>query len=575
MTSRPPRLLRAPRRETLVVIVLTLLGAALRLWSPGRLGLVHFDEGIYALAGLWSLSPSGLAGLDPTVISYAPPGFPVLVGLSYLVFGVNDFAAILVSISAGTLTIPVAAWLSRRTFGPGAGGAAAAFTALSGPHIAFSRMALTDASFLLCWLAAAGMGQRFLERPDAGRAVCLGLAVGLAQLLKYNGWISGAVVAAGAVVWLLLHPDQRRTRSNAATWGWGLFAVLVAAVVYWPWFAFVDSHGGYSALLAHQRSYLGSLSSWAGHWSVQLAQQQFLSGGPVWVGATGLVAALAMAISTGDWEQERRLLPRVLVEIAGLSALYSIFGSSWWIALVWTLAALTKSRGLSIKPPVLVCVGWAALSALTPFYHPYARLWLPIDAFGWLLMGGAFVSIRSKIEVAGRGCRWTWNTATDPLPWFTLSCVLLAVISSNVPTKQQTMPVLGPSDSLRRATQTILGELPRDMKVLNAYARPPLVYYMALAGGVAVHRQPDLAHLLEPDGSTPWALLDLAMIRQQYSSEQDLDRLLAGWSLVREIPTALNPPTLLDIDPAAARGATVNASAPLRLLRRKRMEAIR
>ena len=51
--------------------------------------------------------------------------FRCLVGLSYLVLGVGDLAAILVSIGAGTLTIPVAAWLSRRTFGPGAGAAAA------------------------------------------------------------------------------------------------------------------------------------------------------------------------------------------------------------------------------------------------------------------------------------------------------------------------------------------------------------------------------------------------------------------------------------------------------------------
>ena len=87
MTSKPPRLDSGLPREILVVIALTLLGAVLRLWSPGRLGLVHFDEGIYALAGLWSLSPRGLAGIDPTVIAYAPPGFPFLVGLSYLVFG--------------------------------------------------------------------------------------------------------------------------------------------------------------------------------------------------------------------------------------------------------------------------------------------------------------------------------------------------------------------------------------------------------------------------------------------------------------------------------------------------------
>ena len=40
---------------------LTVAGGLLRLWSLGRLGLVHFDEGIYAMAGTWVLSPRGLA----------------------------------------------------------------------------------------------------------------------------------------------------------------------------------------------------------------------------------------------------------------------------------------------------------------------------------------------------------------------------------------------------------------------------------------------------------------------------------------------------------------------------------
>jgi dolichyl-phosphate-mannose-protein mannosyltransferase len=575
MTVKPPRLDSAPRRETLVVIALTLVGAVIRLWSPGRLGLIHFDEGIYALAGLWSLSPRGLAEIDPTIISYAPPGFPVLVGLSYLMFGVNDFAAILVSIGAGTLTIPLAAWLSWRTFGPGAGGAAAAFTALSGPHIAFSRMALTDASFLLFWLAAIGMGQRFLDRPNPARALLLGLAVGISQLFKYNGWISGAIVAASAVVWLLFHPCERRTRPMAATWGWGLCAAIVAAIVYWPWFAFVDSHGGYSALLAHQRSYLGGLSSWPGHWSLQLAQSRFLSGRAVWLVLTGVSAALAMSISHGDVALGNRLLPRVLVAALGLTALCLLPAFTWCVPLAWIFMEILRQRGPSTKASNLLCTGLVFLSVMTPFYHPYARLWLPIEAFGWLLMGGVLVGLRASVEVAGRGARWTWASSTDPLPWFTLSCLLAALISSKLQPGQQRLPSLGPSDSLRQAAQTIKGELPRDVRDLNAYTRPPLAYYMALGGSVTVHRQPDIAHLLATGNTAPWALLDLALIRQQNTSEQDLDRLLAGWTLVREIPTTLNPPTLLDIEPAAARGALIDASAPLRLLRRKQREAVR
>src|SRR5262249_9638070 len=123
-------------REWLVISALTVAGAILRAWAFPRLSLSHFDEGVYAFAGLWSLSRHGLLDLDPGVIAYAPPGFPILVGLSYLVFGVSDYAAIAVSVVAGIVTIPVVGWLGQRTFGPGAGAAAAAFAALAIVHVA-------------------------------------------------------------------------------------------------------------------------------------------------------------------------------------------------------------------------------------------------------------------------------------------------------------------------------------------------------------------------------------------------------------------------------------------------------
>ena len=159
------------RREWLVVAALTLVSAALRFWGLGKLGLTHFDEGIYAFAGLWSVTGNGI---DAMVIPYAPPGYPILIGLAYTVMGVSDVAPLLVAMVCGVLTVPVAAWLGRRTFGPGAGAAAAAFAALSMAHVAFSRKALTDAPFLLTWLLAIWLGARFLERPRLGRSIVFG-----------------------------------------------------------------------------------------------------------------------------------------------------------------------------------------------------------------------------------------------------------------------------------------------------------------------------------------------------------------------------------------------------------------
>ena len=83
---------------------------------------------------------------------------------------------------------------------------------------------------------------------------------------------------------------------TAATWAWGILAALIAALVYWPWFAFVQSHGGYAVLLAHQRGYLGGFAAWPGDLAAQLAQARALAGGQIWLTSAGLAAIAAILL---------------------------------------------------------------------------------------------------------------------------------------------------------------------------------------------------------------------------------------------------------------------------------------
>ena len=189
--------------------LLTLAGAVVRAWELPRLGLSHFDEGIYAIAGLWSVSPGGLTSFDPTLVPYAPPGFPILVGLPIWGWASVTWRR-LVSIRCGTLTIPAAAWLARRTFGSGAGAAAGALVAFSGFHVTFSRMALTDVSFLLCWFIGTHLRPAVSWNGPTCTAIALGLSVGLTQGFKYNGWLLGAFVVLAAGAW-----GSSWTRRNA------------------------------------------------------------------------------------------------------------------------------------------------------------------------------------------------------------------------------------------------------------------------------------------------------------------------------------------------------------------------
>lgn len=565
----------ATRREWIVVGALTGLAAIVRCWSIGRLGLQHFDEGIYALAGLWMLDPRGLAAIDPTVIPYAPAGFPLLIGVSYFVFGISDLAAIAVSVACGIATIPIVAWLSRRTFGPGAGAAAAALAAVAVPHVAFSRMALTDVPFLLAWLVSLGLGARLLERPGPGRAVVFGLAVGLAQNLKYNGWLAGVIVAVVVVLSLALDRGELRRKALKAL-GWGLLAGGIAAIVYWPWYRFVDHHGGYAALLAHHRRYVGGLASWWPQWRAQMDQAVALSGGPVWGLAAWSLAWSGWAIVVhGRTLRERT--PRALWVrlrmglIVGLVLLAALPNVSWWIALGALPWYLHDTR-----PGVrLVGVWWLLLTVLTPFYHPYARLWLPLHAAGWVVIG-AFACDLGRYE-------WPWFLRAEerkaavarPQPGrraaVACACLLLG-LGARFGLRPMAIPMQGfffPTDNLKTAVASLMAPPPRPgVYRLLLLARPAVRFYLATGATLTLPVQsvPNLAALLKNGIPGDGAIVDGALLVQDGDLEDELQLLTRERWIVLPGDSAdcrLGIPTLLDIDPAAAYEAQPVETLPV------------
>ena len=571
-----------------MVITLTAIGGLLRLWSFGRLGLSHFDEGIYAASGLWIFSRDGILGLDPSTIAYAPPGFPFLVGLSYFVLGAGDLPAILVSIVAGTLTIPAVAWLAHRTFGSGAGGVAAAFAALSAPTWRSRGWRVTDVSFLLAWVLALIQAQRFLERPGAVRALLLGAAVGLAQLFKYNGWLAGASVVVSAAVWLAFHPHDWRSRQSAATWGWGLVAALVAAGVYWPWFAFVQTNGGYGALLAHQRGYLGGFSAWPGHLAVQLAEARALSGGAVWLASAGLAAAAAILIvgfDKADRSHTSEIIVLVTLLVASLRATPDL---AWWVPLYWLPIFLYTGKIAISKPVVLLYTALLTLALLTPFYRPYARLWLPLHALECVFLGGVIGVLHSRIEAGMRTAQDRKGRSVR------LNSYVILIASSVIgfafsfhwmhafgagnreqpgfPPQNSALPaLLAPTDSLKLAATSLVKDLPKSVKTLRVLARPPLTFYLGQSAGFEIERQASLSELLRPSGAATWALLDTAHHPARQSTRGGARASSSYWLVDRVIPVSPSIAVLLDIDPSVASSDSAGAQVELRLLRPKRV----
>jgi 4-amino-4-deoxy-L-arabinose transferase-like glycosyltransferase len=547
-----------------LVAILTLVGAVLRLWNLPRLGLEHFDEGIYALSGLWIVKGQGLSGLDPVVISYAPPGFPVLVGLSYLLTfpwpGVTDLSAIVPALACGIVTVPIAAWVTSRTFGDSAGVAAAALAALSGPHVAFSRMALTDAPFLLAWLVTIGLCGRFLERPGIARAIALGLGVGLAQNLKYNGWLLGAITAGSVLATFVDRPGDL-----LRAFLYGLIAALVALLVYMPWILFVERHGGYAALMAHHRSYLRGPGAWLPQWSQQMSQSVALAGriagrltwaGIAWVLACAGAALAAPARPRSEPVTERlRRMQFRLTLLAGLGVMGLMPDLSWALGLL-ALPFLFRDERPAAR---LVAVWWLVMSLLTPFYHPYARLWLPLTAAGWVIVAGGISRASAEDWLMPLATPRSLGNGFPRVPNLVLATTmaLALCVVQHVRVQPRPLPrLLGPSDSLRQIAaefQQALGP-GRPVAFLG---RPSLDFYLRATGRTPLDLvlYPDWPALRRTTHSR--AIVDEVVVSPLEDPRVDVRKWLAEHlQVTRSSDDVLNGPTLLDIDPVAAYGSS-------------------
>lgn len=535
------------RAEWCWVALMTLVGAVLRLWSLDRLGLTHFDEGMYAMAAFWVTLPRGLAEIDPAAALYAPPGFVALAGLGYMLAGFADLVPIGVSILAGIAAVPLAGLLARRAFGPGAGASAAALAAVSGAHLAFSRMALTDALFLDAWMIVMAAGLRFLRRPGVGPALGLGLAVGLAQNVKYNGGLAGLIVGlAAAGPWIVTAGKRRAGRELTLLIG----AALVAVVLYVPWVIYVEQHVGYARLAAHQRSYAGRLADWPRHLRTQLGQSVALSGGPRWGVAAGSLAVLGAGAATGrgaGWPRRAAIFTGTVGALAVLPTL------PWWLGIAWAPRLI---RGEDAGRRLVGC--WlAGASAITAMYHPYARLWLPLHAAGWVVAAGA-ISGLLRPGGAGPGRR----TLALAVLLATAQCWLVRPRPTPLP------GLLGPTDSFpAHLSEASPDPATTDVGTLLLLARPHANFYLSMGGRVPFRKMSGLAQLIEEAGPGQWALVDDVMLRQEGDLDAARRRILERYEPVGGWTETLSPPTLLDVAPEAAFGQVGARSSRWTLMR--------
>ncbi|MEW6746272.1 MAG: glycosyltransferase family 39 protein [Planctomycetota bacterium] len=310
------------------VAVLT-LAAWLRLAGLNEQGLQHWDEGAHT-AGPLQIGPYER---DTIVPFYAPPLFPGLVGLTFRLFGVSDTVAILTAGLFGWLSIAAVGLFAARLFGATAGLLTAFFVATAEYHIAYCRIALTDAPYLLCFVLALYLFHCAIARSRGVLFVLAGFVSGLALLLKYHGFLPFAMA--------------------------GLYMLIAALATWWR----QGGRAGISALGKVVRASFWAALGFAGpaiflvfYIDTTVGLERYAENRSQWMpGVAGWAfkaSALYMARAFSEW------LPPALLALGALGVIAA-------------LRRPTKAIGY------LAC--WLIPFALAvPFYKNYPRLLLPL-----------------------------------------------------------------------------------------------------------------------------------------------------------------------------------------------------
>lgn len=224
------RLKRDMAWEWVTVIIILLLGFAIRLWELENAVHKFIDELNFGSVVLYFEGDDNIKLLHPSI-----RGFPALYAYwqhwGVGAYGRDLFTLRIVSVVIGTLTLPAVYWLGRELFDKYTGLIAAALLAAFPPHIQYSRLGLNniaDPLFGVLALAAMSHAVKSQKRRDyAISGVCLGLTH-----YFYEG--GKLLYTPLMVTWIILGLVLWRQRPSLQGLGIALLAfVVVAAPIYY------------------------------------------------------------------------------------------------------------------------------------------------------------------------------------------------------------------------------------------------------------------------------------------------------------------------------------------------------
>lgn len=461
-----------------VLGMILFIGVVLRCAVSHRLGLWHFDEGIYALSGQW---PFQLDGTSPFYVNhhyYAPSLLPGLIGISFYFLGIEDLSAIAVSQVSGCILILVTYWIASRWYDRSTALIAASLAMFSEMHIIYSRMALTDSLLVTCFVISLVCISEMLSQCRYQWSIASGIAVALAWNTKYNGWLPLFFGLFGFVPTIFRNISQILPLLKY----WCL-ATGLAVLGYLPWYLYISQQpGGYTALINHHQGYLVGWQGWLSSLNEHVNHLKSMHSG---LSVTGLAVTCFVIPLQAKVLTIKRLILSGLVCIAiyaigsQTNALYLLFLFSI-SALAIPLIEKRIGKGPLEHPTILtdhpgpwIHIGWVlGLLILTPLYTPYPRLtlaWLP----GIWIAAGKFISFISHRLIAPETGAVEISSSRRLPMVLLLTLIFVSLIVAN----NRSWLFWAPTNHIQKAARQLDSVLPPESRIY-IYAEPSLLFYL-------------------------------------------------------------------------------------------------
>jgi 4-amino-4-deoxy-L-arabinose transferase-like glycosyltransferase len=462
--------------EHSAIVVLSLVALLLRAWKLSSLGLSHFDEGVYANSGFWSLHSFFGPGLDPWQKLFSPPGYFGLVGLLYRLAGhPSEILAIGINLAAGTATVPLVYWIGRRWFSRAVGIFSAVVVAGGEFQIAYSRTALTDTLFSFLFLLSLALIAISLERQRWLLAMLAGLAVGASWNVKYHGWLILAIALLAIVIKSATSAEgKQHTKKLLSLW---CVAAGVAFLCFVPWLLYTELQlGGYGAVEEFHRRFADF--RWMANLIRQAQMQVYFEG---WLSRIAPAFALLAAAFLGKTKKTVEvpsLLAGLLVLLTAGFVLNGA-GALFLLSLLGVVMVLRQPRTRSELMGSLLVSTFAVFFVLTPLYRPYARLLLPWMLASQLLAGvGAAQLICAGADAIAAGAKFRGPR----LLVLAGAAVILALLGAMLGLREETSgSAWSERTGSRDAAMQLMKDIPKEAAVF-VVGEPQVCFYFRKAG---------------------------------------------------------------------------------------------